>query len=154
MNKNEFKNLVVEIAKEACVLKDKHTGEKLATINYACVFAQSDDEFSALAETTKQLGNVIKETATGPIFRIRPLCTVSGKLNLLKIRRPDTTRPERGDADFTVGNYLDFKKKYARKIFFKLLKYDNFEMIELKDPEFNVRAYFSDPTLDEQLKIK
>ena len=80
--------------------------------------------------------------------------TVAGLLKLLKIRHPDSTRPERGDADFTVTNFVVFKKKYLSKKEFKLIKRKNFEMIELMDPEFDVRAYFSNPPLDKQLNIK
>jgi hypothetical protein len=36
---------------------------------------------------------------------------------------------------------------------FKLIEREDFEMIELMDSEFNVRAYFSNPPLDERLKV-
>lgn len=102
----------------------------------------------------QNIGNVIKETPTGPLFHITPLNTVAGKLQLLKIRKPDATRPELGDADFTVTNYAEFKKKCLSQRGFKLIVRENFEMIELVDPQFNVRAYFSNPPLNEQLKIE
>ena len=40
MNLEKFKKIVVEIVKEANNLKDKHTEEKNAPVNYACIFSQ------------------------------------------------------------------------------------------------------------------
>ena len=122
-------------------------------MNYACIFSQSNEEYNGLVKSARMIGSVIKETPTGPLFRISPLETVSGVLKLLKIRIPDDTRPEMGDADFTVQNFPEFKKKYLPKKGFKLIKRGNFEMIELADTGFDVRAYFSNPPLDEQLRI-
>jgi len=153
MNELNLENLVKEIVKKATTLKNKHTDEKHSPVNYACVFSQNDNEFGVLIESAKQMGNVIKETPTGPLFQIQPLDTISGQLRLLKIRQPDKTRPELGDADFTVGNYQKFKKKHISKDFFKLIERENFEMIELMDSGFDVRAYFSNPPLDKQLNI-
>jgi len=73
---------------------------------------------------------------------------------LLKIRKPDPTRPELGDADFTVENYPEFKQRHLSKTGFSLIqKRKDFEMLELADPKFHVRAYFSNPPLDKQLKV-
>jgi hypothetical protein len=152
MNTDELKLLVKNIVKEACELKNKHTSLLNASVNYACIFSQSDEEYRILFNVTNKIGKIIKNTPTGPIFKIKPLNTVSGKLLLLKVRFSDSTRKERGDADFTVP-YLNFKGKYLDKRGFKLIERENFEMIELTDKEFNVRVYFSNPPLDEQFKI-
>ncbi len=106
-----------------------------------------------MIEAAEKIGKVIKETSTGLLFQIEPLETISGVLKLLKIRIPDPTRPEEGDADFTVSNFSNFKNKYLSKNGFELIKREDFVMIELMDPEFNVRAYFSNPPLDKQLGI-
>lgn len=153
MNENSLKNLISEIVRDACVLKNKHTDQVDAPINYACIFSQNNEEYNTLIEATKKIGNIIQQTPTGPLFNIEPLDTISGHLKLLKIRQPDKTRIERGDADFTVNNYHDFKKKYNSQDFFKLIKCKDFEMIELMDSEFNVRVYFSNPPLNKQLGI-
>jgi hypothetical protein len=149
-----LKQLVEEIVKKANDLKNKHTSEKNAPVNYACIFAQSKNQYNNLLAVAQKIGSVIKKTPTGPLFHIQPLNTVAGNLRLLKIRKLDTTRPELGDADFTVKNYSEFKKKYLSKTGFKLIPRENFEMIELVDPQFNVRAYFSNPPLNEQLGIE
>lgn len=122
-------------------------------MNYACIFAQSKREYEELLQAAQKLGSVIKETPTGSLFQIESLQTVSGPLQLLKVRAPDETRPERGDADFTVSDYAAFKKANLKKSGFKLVEREDFEMIELMDPSFDVRVYFSHPPLDEQLGL-
>ncbi|HBV33205.1 TPA: hypothetical protein DEB72_01580 [Patescibacteria group bacterium] len=154
MPKENLEKLVKEIVKDASDLKDKYISQKKAPVNYACVFAQSDAEYKDLSEAVKTVGQVVKETKSGFLYHINDLETDSGRLQLLKIRIPDATRPERGDADFTVTNYESFKNTYLSKPGFKLIPRENFEMMELMDRGFNVRAYFSNPPLDEQLGLK
>lgn len=147
--------MILDIVKQAAKLKDTYTSEEAAPVNYACIFAQNQGEYDGFVKSANEIGKIIENTPTGPLFRIDPLDTVSGKLQLLKVRSPDPTRPERGDADFTVSDYPTFKRKYLTKPGFKLIrKSDTFEMIELMDSySFNVRAYFSNPPLDKQLGI-
>ena len=147
-------NLVADIVRESCELKNKHTDEINSLVNYACIFSQSDDEFDALKKHADQVGEVIEQTLSGPLYHINPIETVSGSLKLLKIRQPDATNPERGDADFTVSDYHSFKSKYLSQESFKLISRQDFEVIELVDSDFNVRTYFSHTPLDEQFEIK
>ncbi|MCD6230038.1 MAG: hypothetical protein J7K00_04530 [Candidatus Diapherotrites archaeon] len=154
METEDLKKQVQGIVKQSCELKNKYTAEQNAQVNYACIFSQSSEEFEILIKVANKIGKIIKDTPTGPLFEINPIKTVAGNLRLLKIRNPDKTRPERGDADFTVFNYFDFKNKYLPKDGFKLIERKDFEMIELVNFDFNVRAYFSNPPLDEQLGIK
>jgi hypothetical protein len=153
METEGLKNLVKSIVEKATALKNKHIEYKNTPVNYACIFSQSKEEYEELLEAARKIGKVIQETPTGLLFHIEPLETVSGVLKLLKIRIPDPTRPERGDADFTISNFPEFEKKYLSKPGFKIMKKPDFYMIELMDPDFNVRAYFSNPPLNEQLKI-
>ncbi len=154
MEIKDLKNLVKNIVEKATTLKNKHIDDKNASVNYACIFSQSKEEYEGLIKVVREIGKVIQETPTGLLFHIEPLQTVSGVLKLLKIRIPDLTRPERGDADFTIFNFPKFEKKYLSKTGFKIIKKPDFYMIELIDSNFDVRAYFSNPPLDEQLKIK
>jgi len=155
MDTENLKNLVKDIVETATMLKDKHIEYKNAPVNYACIFAQSEKEYKELLDASNKLGKVLEKMSSGVLFQISPLETVSGPLQILKIRIPDATRPERGDADFTIPNYLALKKKYLGKPGWGLIrKREDFEMLELIDPEFNVRVYFSNPPLDVQLNIK
>lgn len=153
MNQEKLKIFVQQIVTHSKELKDKHTNEDYAPVNYAAIFCQNEIEFKDFFDAANEIGKVIKETPTGPLFQIEPLETAAGTLRLLKIRQPDVTRKERGDADFTVSDYDSFKKTYLSKPGFKLIERETMEMIELMDPAFNVRAYFSHPPLDEQLGI-
>jgi len=154
MNREELISLVQMIVAEAKELSDKHTTEKSAPVNYACVFSQSSEEFETLLPLAHVLGSVVEDTKMGPVFQIKPIDTVAGKLELLKIRKPDQKRVERGDADFTVTNYSEFKKMYLRQPGFNLIVRENMEMIELADPAFNVLTYFSNPILFDVLMLK
>jgi hypothetical protein len=84
----ELKNLAINIVRQACELKNKHTSEINSSVNYACIFAHSEVEFKILENTALQFGSIVKITPTGPIFHIESLNTVSGKLKLLKIDFP------------------------------------------------------------------
>jgi hypothetical protein len=153
MTTDDLKKLVKEIVAQANNFKNELISED-APVNYACIFSQSDEEFNILLEVTKKLGGkVVIETQAGPVFQIEPLLTVAGDLQLLKIRKPDDKRPERGDADFTLSNYNKFKKAHLSKPGFKLIKRDTFEMIEAVSSDYNVLVYFSNPPLDKQLGI-
>lgn len=150
----DLKQLIQGIVQQSCELKNQYTTEKDAQVNYAAVFSQNEREYNELYELAKQIGKVIQNTPTGDLFEIDGIDTVSGKLRLLKIRKHDATRPERGDADFTVEDYPNFRNIYLRKPGFKLVERKDFEMIKLVDPTFNVRTYFSNPPLDKQLGLK
>jgi hypothetical protein len=143
------------IVEQAKKLKNLHTSEKNAPVNYACIFCQNEQEYEQFYTAASEMGKVIKETPSGELFHIRPIDTVAGKLQLVKIRKPDPTRPERGDADFTVADYETFKKAHLGKDGFKLIgnRPDIIEMIELMDPSFDVRAYFSQVPLDAFYKL-
>ena len=153
MEAEDLKKLVKSIVEKATALKNKHIEYKNTPVNYACIFSQSKEEYEELLEATRKIGKVIQETQSGLLFHIKPLETVSGVLKLLKIRIFDPTRPERGDADFTISNFPEFEKKYLSKLGFNIIKKTDFYMVELMDSDFDVRAYFSNPPLDEQLKI-
>ncbi|MCK5490801.1 MAG: hypothetical protein KAI67_03080 [Candidatus Pacebacteria bacterium] len=154
MSEININNLVADIVQESCELKNKYTDEVNALVNYACIFSQSDDEFCELKKYAEQIGRVVEKTPSGPLYQINPINTVSGPLKLLKIRQPDITKPERGDADFTVGDYHIFKDKYLSQNNFKLIARPDFEMIELMVSDFSVRTYFSHLPLDEQFGLK
>ena len=146
--------LVKEIVKKSNDLKNKYTGEVNARVNYACIFCKNDNDFNNYIEALKKDGNsILEDTYSGPLFKIN-VDTVAGNLKLLKIRRHDDDHLDLGDADFTVKNYASFKNEYASKPNFKLISGKNYEMIELMEEGYDVRAYFSNPPLDEELGIK
>ena len=153
MTASQLKELVQEVVDEARRLNAKHTDQYDAPVNYACIFSHSDDEYEALVASAKNIGQIVDCTPTGPIFYTKPIPTAVNPVLILKVRRPDPKRPEKGDADFTVGNFENFKRRYLGKPGFKLIKRKNMEMVELSDPDFDVLAYYSHPTVAELLGI-
>ncbi len=139
---SEFFKIIEYITKNCRDLKNKYINEDLK-IDYVCIFSQSQKEYKELSEVASGVGKLVDETKTGPVFKFNnPPDTVIGHPKVLKIRVPDSLRPERGDVDFT-SNYADFKNKYFDDNKFKLIKREKFEMLELRDPAFNVLVYFS-----------
>ncbi len=153
MDKENVRNLVKEIVKKACILKDKYTDQKKAPVSYVAIFCQNNKEYEEFTKIVRTFSSVINETPTGFHYRIDPLDTISGPLKILKIRKPDKTRPERGDADFNVLDFKEFKKKYLPLQGFTLIERKDHEMIELMEKDADVRVYFSNPHVDELLGI-
>lgn len=155
MNINDVYNLVKNIVSKSNDLKNKYTDEINAKVNYACIFCKNDEEFNNYVELLKKDNNyIIEDTYSGPLFRLHDLETVSGSLKLLKIRKYDDKHLDLGDADFTVSNYEEFKSKYINKPNFKLIRRNEYEMIELIEEKNEVRAYFSNIPLDEELGMR
>ncbi len=150
----QLKLLAQEITEKAVNLKNKYTDEKGARVNYVCIFSQSEEEYENLLRLAGEMGKIVRETSTGPLYQIDPLDTVAGKLQILKIRAKDNARKELGNADFTILDFEKFKKTYLSKPKFKLIKRPEMEMVELLEPGLDVIAYFSNPPMDQQLGIK
>ena len=129
---------------------------EIVKINYSAIFCQNDAEYEQFNKEASRVGAVIEDTSTGPLYKFhKPFQTVAGPLWLLKVRKPDLTRPQRGDADFTLQDYNFIKEKYSgNKEHFRVLDRGNFEMIELRDPKFDVLSYFSNIPLTIQLSIE
>ncbi len=117
--------------------------KKKLEIDYICIFSHSQKEHNEFLKKAGEIGKIADETPTGPIFAFKfPPRTIAGNPKLLKVRKPDETRPQRGDVDFNT-NYEEFKEKYLDDKQFTLIKRKDFEMIELRDSAFDVLVYFS-----------
>ena len=135
-------------------LKNKHTEETDAPVEFACIFCQNEDEYASFSQIIKPLGHIVENTETGFTYLLNePVNTACGPLRLVKIRKPDQLRKERGDADFNT-DYEMFKQKYVDQPNFELVKRDNFEMLRLSDPEFDAMACFSSIPKSKVLGVK
>ena len=148
-----MENLIKNIVKKAELLKDKYTDQKNIPVYYVCIFCQTDDEYRNFTEEAYKMGKKIQERQNSLLFRITPIETSAGKLEILRVRQPDEKFPERGDADFIVNDYQSFKEKYSNQSGFKIIPRDNSEMIELYKEGENVRVYFSSPELIKSLSL-
>jgi hypothetical protein len=141
--------LVNKTYKTACLLTNQ-----TMKVNYACIFSQSNAEFSDLIDKIKLSGGtVVDDTEMGPVFKIDTVATEAGNLRILKIRKPDPRRKERGDAGFTLDDYIDFKKANLNKSGFKLIQREKFEMLEFDPQDGSNLVYFSNPPLAETLGL-
>jgi hypothetical protein len=148
-----MENLIQNIVKEAENLKNKYTDQKNIPVFYACIFCQNDYEYENFIKEGYKMGKKIQEKPNSLLFRIKPIETSAGKLEILRIRQPDEKFRERGDADFVVNDYQSFKEKYSNQSEFKIIPRDNSEMIELYKEGENVRVYFSAPELVKSLSL-
>lgn len=148
-----MEELTKKIVKDAEKLKDRFTDQANVPVYYACIFCQSNDEYDSFTKKTHKLGHVVEKRPNSLLFKIYPIDTVAGKLELLRIRQPDETKPERGDADFIVKDYPSFKEKYLKEPGFILIPRNGSEMIELYKAGEEVRVYFSAPELIKSLLV-
>lgn len=106
------------------------------------VFSHYPEEFEKLKEILFSLGELDHEN-NGPFVKLHtPIQLDNNKLDLLRVRHPDSERPQVGCNDFEVPSYEDFKKKFLGKSSnLRLVKRPKYEMIEFFDPGFDVLAY-------------
>lgn len=124
-------------------LKNKFTDATSAPVEFACIFCQNQEEYNQFTNAIQVLGKIVQDTRSGFTYLLNdPLQTTAGNLRLVKIRKPDPNRPERGDADFNT-DYSNFENKYQNDPKFELIKRENFEMPRLSDKNYNVMACFS-----------
>lgn len=154
MTIEDLSKIIFCIVGQCVELKNKYTDEKDLIADYVCVFSHSEDEYSELIKIAEQIGKLAIETPTGPVYAfINPPETITGNPKLLKIRKPDITRSQRGDVDFNT-DYEMFKNKYLDNKRFTLIQREDFEMIELRDDNFYVLVYFSSIPLSKQLGVR
>lgn len=150
----EVIKLIQYIVGRSKELKDKYTDEKDAPLEFVCVFCQSEEEYKKLDGEVKKNGRVAEETPSGNTYLLNEsVPTVSGPLWFFKVRKFDPTMTRRGDADFNT-NYSNFSQKYSGNPNFELVKRENFEMLRVSDPSFDVMACFSDKPKSKVLGIK
>jgi len=150
----EFNKIISYLVNKGTELIEKHTSETNLPIEFACIFCQNAKEYEEFTKIINDLGKIVQDTLTGYTYQLnKPIETVAGKLELVKIRKPDPTRKERGDTDFNT-NYPEFKKKYQNRIGFELVERDNFEMLRLSDPNSDVMICFSNIPLGKSLNLK
>lgn len=155
MTKEDILSLIQYIATKTIQLKNKYIPEDLK-IDYLTIFSHSEQEFLDMKNTMSSLGEVIDDN-NGSVYRLfEPITIPAGKLSFLRIRHPDPKRPQKGCDDFRVENYDQFKNKYLGKFDknITLIKRPSYEMIEIKDEEFDVLVYFPSIRFSEVLSQK
>lgn len=154
MNNNDLELIVNYIVDKGEGVIKKYLEEPVGNIDYLAIFCKDDEEKKQLLDLMNSLGEVIQDTPTGPNFKLKtPIETKSGKVGLIKIRNTDSAKIHRGAPDFKVDDYEAFKNKYLGREHFNLIERQDFEMIEIWDPEADVLVYFPNIPLTNQLGI-
>lgn len=152
-----MKNLLTTInyiVSQSTELKNKFTNVSSVPVEFSCVFCQSKEEYKRLTNEIKILGKIIERTQSGFTYLLdKPIQTIAGPLRLVKIRKPDIQRIEKGDADFNT-DYKIFKDTYQNNPRFELVKRETFEMLRLTDLKFDVMACFSNVPKSKVLGIE
>lgn len=152
MTKEELEKIVNYIVDQGLLAIRENTDEKDLIVDYMGIFAKNDDEFTDMDNLVKTLGVLGDKTATstGNTYLLNePINTKAGFLKVLKIRKPDPTRLQRGAPDFRVNDYQSFKEKYLPSGHnFSLIAREVYEMIELKG--IDVLVYFPSKHFNER----
>ena len=151
---DNLKKTIQYIAKCSNELKNIHTNETAAPIEFVCIFCQNEDEYNDFTKNISRIGRVAEDTSSGFTYLLdKPINTVAGPLRLVKVRKPDIQRRERGDADFNT-DYTNFGEKYQNNSRLELVKRNTFEMLRLSDPNYDVMACFSNIPKSKNLDIE
>lgn len=125
----------------AFVDKEDLTGK----FDYASIYAQSKDEFGWVDEELRANGTTTDVWGKGHYYLLNePIETSFGVVRKCTVWQFDPETKERGYLDFEVSNYKSFKGKYISKPNFELISLPHVELVELKAPNYTVRAYFPD----------
>ncbi len=155
MTKFDLENIINYIVNQGIKSVRENTDENALLLDYMGIFVKDDAEFVLINDLLKTLGTPGDKTATstGVTYLLNePIETSAGTLKVLKIRKPDPTRPQRGAPDFRVGDYLKFKKKYLSNGHnFSLIIRPEYEMMELKG--IDVLVYFPSRSFDDRQGI-
>ncbi len=152
MTKQKLEEIVNYIVNQGLKAIIDNTKEEGLVVDYLAIFSKDESEFDDLHELVKTLGTLGDKTGTlaGSTYLLsEPLNTLAGLLKVIKIRRPDPTRPQRGAPDFKVNDYQVFKDQYltdGRN--FSLMTRKNYEMMELKGVD--VLVYFPSVPFDKR----
>ncbi|MFA5022297.1 MAG: hypothetical protein WC508_04430 [Patescibacteria group bacterium] len=154
MTQQDLEKIVNYIVDQALQAIRGNTDEKDLPVDYMGIFSKDDAEFADLERLISTLGKPGDKTATqsGSTFLLnKPIHTSAGPLKVLKARKPDPTRPQRGAPDFRVSDYAAFKEKYflsGHNSNFSLMIRKQYEMLELKGTD--VLIYFPSKSFDER----
>jgi len=146
MEREDLEKIINYIVNQGLKAIRENTDEKDPQVDYMGIFAKDDVEFNEMERLLVTLGKPGDKTATKSgvtILLDKPFTTPAGPLKVLKARKPDLTRPQRGAPDFRVNDYQKFKEKYflsGKNSNFSLMLRKEYEMLELKGVD--VLVYF------------
>ncbi len=112
-------------------------------ISSLTIFSHYPDEFENLKEILLEMGELRIEN-NGPFVELHESISLpNNELRLLRVRKPDPYRMQVGCNDFEAPDYEEFKRKYlsSKENNLRLIKREDYEMVEFFDPDYDVLAY-------------
>lgn len=141
-NKDSLLQAIIYTATNSSALCEAVIGKQLP-IHSLTIFSHFEDEFVFLKKLLSTIGTPYNENNGPRIALHKPIIIDSHTLTHLRIRKPDSERPQVGCNDFDVKNYKDFNERYLEihPDHLTLIKRPEYEMIEFHHPDFDVLAY-------------
>ncbi|HEY4523673.1 MAG TPA: hypothetical protein VJK04_02260 [Candidatus Paceibacterota bacterium] len=140
-NQKELIEAVKYIAVKSSEMAQKIVGATFP-IKSLTVFAHSATEFELLTGMLPKIGKSYNYNNGPRVELYEPIEVGDNRITHLRIRKPDSERPQVGCNDFET-NYNAFKSKHLSKYpnSMSLITRPEYEMIELHDSGFDVLAY-------------
>ncbi len=153
-NQKELIEAVRYIASETTKMVQKIVG-KAFPIKSLTLFAHSQSEFESLTKILEKTGKPYDYNNGPRVELYEPIKVGENHITHLRIRLPDTERPQVGCNDFET-DYETFKSEYLSKNAgnMNLIKRLEYEMIELHDKGFDVLAYVVSSKSRKTLKFR
>jgi len=154
MTKKQFFSIIDYIVNQGISLFEKYISEENLSMDFVDIFSKDEQEKEELLEIASQLGKIIDRPETGITFLLNsPYPTKAGELRLIKVRNPDKEKSQRGAPDFKVENYNEFKDRYLNLENIKMIKRKDYEMLELRDDNYDILVYFPNKPLSEEFRV-
>jgi hypothetical protein len=143
MEDNKLIQTVEYIVSTGAKVAEKYTTIIGIPLDYVAIFTQSQEEYMEYIHLAQSLGKEIQTIPTGNLFRLNEtLHTSVGDMVVVKIRKPDISRSQRGCVDFRIPNYAELKMKYQGHPFVNVIDRYEYEMIEIREDTTDVLVYF------------
>ena len=85
MDKQNLKDIIKDIVKKTCFLKNKYINQKEAPVSYVAIFCQNDEEYEEFTKVVKTFSSIINETPTGFHYKIDLLIQYADNFKFLKL---------------------------------------------------------------------
>jgi len=141
---NKLQNKYIKIVTQAIKMVNKNVDENDLGqgVDYVAIYTKTADEFDKINKILSKNGTISIESPLVNYYKLFTPFSVSGKnITLCGVASPNAAIDKLGYADFEPKNYYDFKKKYLSKKYFTSVIHNGEEMLEICDPDFDVKVY-------------
>lgn len=140
---NAIETALKIVAESQAILSDYEILQFSPVLDYVDIFPQNEEEHFALAAEIETLGKPVFKTSTGTTYKLfKPVDTVQGPLELIRVRIYDETRTAfLGHPDYAIAEYEKAKEFLLQKENVGMLTRPDYDLIEVWDPKYKVLLY-------------